>query len=187
MLLPLPESPPNKKDGRNRTSRPPYRPRVFGLIPEPLSVMVPETVTATDLPLGGHSDDGLAETEMAGDVVSMPVPERLMDCGLLAALSVMEMEPVCAPKPARPTGLKVTLMVQLPSGATMAPVQLSVSRKSLALVPPIVTVEKLSVAAPLFVTVTVCGSARAANLLIAKIQAIGRKVDGERREDPKCR
>ena len=126
------------------------------MTPEPLSVMAPETVTGTDLPFGGHSVDGLAEMEMAGGMVSMPVPERITDCGLPLALSVMEMEAVCAPKPLRPTGVKVTLMVQPPLGVSVAPVQVSaLLAKSRAFVPPIVTVEMVRLAVPGLVTVSV--------------------------------
>ena len=45
---------------------------VPGLTPDKVSVIVPETVTGTILPLGGHSDDGLADTITTGGVTSMP-------------------------------------------------------------------------------------------------------------------
>jgi hypothetical protein len=44
---------------------------VLGLTPDKLSVIVPETVTGTILPLGGQIDEGLAETLTAGGVKSM--------------------------------------------------------------------------------------------------------------------
>ena len=59
-------------------------------------------------------------------VPSCPVPERLMDCGLFAALSLTFTWPVRAPIP---TGSKITLMVQLLEGASDAP-QLLVAMKS---------------------------------------------------------
>ena len=44
---------------------------VLGLTPDKLSVIAPETVTETILPLAGHRDEGLAETLTAGGVKSM--------------------------------------------------------------------------------------------------------------------
>jgi len=118
--------------------------------------MAPETVTGTDLPLGGHSVEGLAEMEMAGGMVSMPAPDRLIDCGLPAALSVMVMAPVLV---AIEVGAKVTEMVQAPLAAIVAPVQVSaLLAKSLAFGPPIVTVEMVRLAVPVLVTVSVSGA-----------------------------
>ena len=44
---------------------------MLGLTPDKLSVIVPETVTGTILPLGGQIDEGLAETLTTGGVKSM--------------------------------------------------------------------------------------------------------------------
>jgi hypothetical protein len=41
----------------------------------------------------------------------VPVPERVIVCGLLAALSEMVIAPVCSPAV---VGVNVTLIVQLP-------------------------------------------------------------------------
>ena len=63
--------------------------------------------------------------------MEMPVPERLTDCGLPVALSVMASEAARLPAA---EGVKVMLMVQLAPAATDMP-QLLVWPKSLALVP----------------------------------------------------
>ena len=53
-------------------------------------------------------------------------------------------------------GVNVTLTVQVPLGVTVAPVQVSaLVAKSLAFVPPIVTVEMVRLAVPVLVTVSV--------------------------------
>ena len=51
-------------------------------------------------------------------VTEDPVPVRGMDCGEPAALSVMETVPVRFPVA---VGMKVTEIVQVPAGATLAP------------------------------------------------------------------
>lgn len=57
----------------------------------------------------------VAERPTAGAV---PVPERLMVCGLLPALSEMVIAPVNGPTV---VGVNVTLIVQLPPAATELP------------------------------------------------------------------
>jgi hypothetical protein len=52
----------------------------------------------------------------------VPVPERVTNCGLPAALSVTLSEALRAPVP---DGVKVTLTEHVPLGATVAPVQVS--------------------------------------------------------------
>src|SRR5271167_4168512 len=59
---------------------------VLGLIPDKLSVIVPETITGTILPLGGQSDEGFAETFTAGGVRSI-FTARLTSELILPALS----------------------------------------------------------------------------------------------------
>jgi len=82
----------------------------------------------------------------------MPVPVRLTTCGLLAALSVKFSEALRLPVA---EGVNVTLTVQAPLGVTVAPEQVSaLLAKSLAFVPPMVTVEMLRLAVPVLVTVT---------------------------------
>jgi hypothetical protein len=75
-----------------------------------------------------------------------PVPDRLIVCGLLLALSVMVIEPVRAPAA---VGVKVTLIVQFPLAATLVP-QVLVSAKS----PLGVILLMLSDALPELVSVT---------------------------------
>jgi hypothetical protein len=89
------------------------------------------------------------ERETAG---AIPVPERLTDCGLLEALSVKFSEALRLPVA---DGVNVTLTVQVPLGLIVAPVQVSaLLAKSLAFVPPIVTVEMVRLAVPVSATVT---------------------------------
>ena len=90
------------------------------------------------------------ESETAG---AIPVPERLTVCGLLEALSVKLSEALRLPVA---DGVNVTLTVQVLVGVTVAPVQVSaLLAKSLAFVPPIVTVEMVRLAVPVLVTVSV--------------------------------
>ena len=74
----------------------------------------------------------------------VPVPERLTDCGLPVALSVMLMEAERFPLA---DGVKVTSMEQLDPAATLEP-QLLVWLKLLALVPDTATLEMFRSADP---------------------------------------
>ena len=58
----------------------------------------------------------VGDNETAGAGV-VPVPDSVMDCGLPAALSVIEIEPVCVPVA---VGVKVTLIEQVPAAASVA-------------------------------------------------------------------
>ena len=82
--------------------------------------------------------------------VEMPVPERLTDWGLPAALSVMAR--AAARLPAA-DGVKVTLIVQEAPAETLDP-QLLVWEKSLALAPKTATLVILNAALPELVRVT---------------------------------
>jgi hypothetical protein len=76
----------------------------------------------------------------------VPVPERVIVCGLLAALSEMVIAPVCSPAV---VGVNVTLIVQLPPAATVMP-QLLVCANC-----PLDTIlVMLSDAVPVFLSVT---------------------------------
>ena len=87
---------------------------------------------------------------------AVPVPLKLTVCGLLGALSVKFSEALRLPAA---DGVNVTLTVQVPLGVTVAPVQVSaLLAKSLAFVPPIVTVEMVRLAVPVLVTVTLCAA-----------------------------
>ena len=81
----------------------------------------------------------------------IPVPDRLIVCPL-PLLSVMLTEAVREPIA---EGVKVTLIVQFPPAATLAP-QVFASAKSPLFVPVTAMLLRLTVAAPLFVSVTVC-------------------------------
>lgn len=81
----------------------------------------------------------------------LPVPVRLMLCGLLLALSVRVMVAERVPVTA---GVKVTPTEQLPPTATGVP-QVLVCAKSPGLVPPSTNALMLSVTLPVLLTVTV--------------------------------
>jgi hypothetical protein len=86
---------------------------------------------------------------------AVPVPLKFTVCVLPNTpllLSVMVSVPVSVPIA---MGEKVTLIVQVPLGVTVAPEQVSaLLAKSLAFVPPTVTVEIMRFAVPVLVTVT---------------------------------
>ena len=94
-----------------------------------------------------------AVTVMVG---SIPVPERLTDCGLSLALSLKESVAV---RPALAAGVKVTLMAQVLPGATVTPMQVStLLPKSPAFAPISPTLVIARLAVPLLVTVSVCAA-----------------------------
>ena len=81
----------------------------------------------------------------------VPVPVRLIVCGLPGALSVMEMAPLRVPSM---VGVKVTLIAQLLPATSELP-QLFVCAKPPALVPVIAMLVRLRLAPPVLLTVTV--------------------------------
>jgi len=89
----------------------------------------------------------VAEREM---IEAVPVPDRLMVCGLFRALSVIVTAPVRVPIA---VGVKVTVIVQFAPGATEAP-QVVVFAKS----PVAVILVMSSVPLPVFVSVTDCAA-----------------------------
>ena len=99
----------------------------------------------------------LAKLSVVGDrltVTPTPVPDKLTDCGLFAALSVKFSEALRLPLE---EGLNVTLTEQVALEATVTPVQESaLLAKSAAFVPPIFTLEMLSPEFSLLVSVTLC-------------------------------
>jgi len=93
------------------------------------------------------------EPDDAARVKSWPVPLSMMICGLPLALSVKFSEALRLPLP---VGVSVTPTVQVPLGVTVAPVHVSARlAKSLAFVPPIVTVETVRLARPVLVSIAV--------------------------------
>src|SRR5260370_19636657 len=93
----------------------------------------------------------MAEVEPPGGVVieiSMPLPERVTDCGLAGALSDMVIAPARAPVA---VGVNVTEMLHEAVAARLVP-QLSVSAKS----PLALMLIMVSAALPGLVSVTVC-------------------------------
>ena len=83
-----------------------------------------------------------------------PVPVKLIDCGLPAALSVMLMEAFLVPVA---VVVNVTLIGQFAPAATLVP-QVLVWAKSAGFAPPRAMPEMLSAALPLLVRVTVCAA-----------------------------
>lgn len=90
-------------------------------------------------------DDGEAVIEK-----SVPVPLKATVCGLPAALSVIAR---IADRDPEPLGVKTTLMLQLPAGASDDP-QLLIWLKSALFAPAIVIPEIVKTALPLLVSVT---------------------------------
>jgi len=86
---------------------------------------------------------------------STPTPDRATAWVLPATLLLLSVKvnvPLRAPVAA---GVNVTLTVQVPLGVTVVPVQVSaLLAKSLAFVPPSVTVEMVRLAVPVLVTVS---------------------------------
>jgi hypothetical protein len=74
-------------------------------------------------------------------------------------------------------GAKVTLSVQVPFGVTVAPVQASAFvAKSLAFVPPTVTVERVRLAVPVLVTVTVWAALVPPTFCAPKVRLVGEQL-----------
>jgi hypothetical protein len=118
-----------------------------GVLPRLVSV----TVSRELLPTGCAPK--LSDVAERLTAVPVPVPLRLTVCGLFAALSLIESVAVRLPVA---VGVNVTLTMQVLLGVTVAPVQVSVLLpKSLAFVPPIVTVEIVRLPDPVLVTVSV--------------------------------
>jgi hypothetical protein len=103
------------------------------------------------LPKERMADEKLTDGALTPVPEAVPVPARLTDCGLPAALSVRLRAAVRDPLTA---GLKVTLIVQLAPAATLDP-QLLVSEKSLESVPVIPMLVMLKAALPVLLRVTV--------------------------------
>ena len=86
-------------------------------------------------------------------MLAIPLPVRFSVCGLLLALLVIVSVALAEPAAA---GVKVTLIAQLPLGAT-GELQLPLWAKFPALVPVTVRLETPSGAVPVLETVTACG------------------------------
>ncbi len=101
---------------------------------------------------------------------SMPVPKRLMLCGLSPALSFSVRDAVRDPPD---VGMKVTLIVQFAPGKTVTPQVVADCEKSPLFV-PVKNIELMfSVSLPLFVTVTVCAALVVATACVVKVSVVG--------------
>lgn len=103
--------------------------------------------------------------KMTVEEEEVPVPVRLMVCGLLLALSVMVTVPVRVPVA---VGWKVTLMVQLPPAVTEPP-QLLVWAKS----PLIATLVIVRAVVPLLVRVEVKALLVCPTVVLGKVREAG--------------
>ena len=118
----------------------------------------------------------MEELEGAASVKSWPVPLSAMVCGLPLALSVKFSEALRLPAA---DGVNATLTAQVPLSVTVAPEQVSaLLAKSLAFVPPNVTVETVRLAVPVLVTATVCGVLVAPTFCGLNVRLVGEKETG---------
>jgi hypothetical protein len=119
-------------------------------LPEFDSVSVCTALMAPTVVLGKDKLDGVRTACGAG--AGVPVPERGAVCGEPVALSAMVMPAV---KVVADAGVKLTVMLQLDSTATLPPVMLQVVEtrlKSVGFAPVIVMLVRVSGALPEFVT-----------------------------------
>jgi hypothetical protein len=106
----------------------------------------------------------------------VPVPLKGTVCGLVEALSVNFSEALRLPVA---DGVNVTPTVQVLWGVTVAPEHVSaLLAKSLAFVPPIVTVDRIRLAVPELVTVTVCGALVPPTFCGLNVRLVGEKDTG---------
>jgi hypothetical protein len=96
----------------------------------------------------------------------VPIPVKLIDCGLAPPLSVIATVPV---RVLIAFGWKVTLTVQLAPTAIELP-QVFVSLKSDVSVPPIAKLVTVTVEPPTFLTVTVCAALVAPRTVIGNVK-----------------
>ena len=126
------------------------------------------TANSTLLP----ADTVCALVPPAGTTIwkSMPVPKRLMLCGLSPALSLIESAAVLEPPD---VGMNVTLMVQFAPGRTVGPQVVADWEKSPLFV-PVKNIELMfKVSLPLFVTVTVCAALVVATACVVNVSVVG--------------
>jgi hypothetical protein len=100
-----------------------------------------------------------------------PVPLSGTVWGLAGALSATE---TLAERAPATCGLNVTLIVQVPAGATVP--QLFACENEVALVPVIVTLEMIRLPEPVLVTVTACGDELVPTVWAAKVRLVGAKL-----------
>ena len=105
---------------------------------------------------------------LATGALPTPVPVRVINCGLPAALSKMATEALRLPADA---GVKVTLIVQLLSAATEAP-QLLVTVKSLALAPVAAIPAMFNAALPVLFRVTDCAALVVPRFWLGKVRVL---------------
>src|SRR5205807_10115469 len=116
---------------------------------------------------GGWSSD-VCSSDLRLTPGAAPVPVRLTDCGLPAALSVMVIAPVRVPVA---VGVKVTLMAQLAPAATDVP-QVLVCMKS-----PLATMlVTLSATVPVLVSVTDCATLVVFRFWLANVRLLGERL-----------
>lgn len=98
-----------------------------------------------------------------------PVPLRLMECGLPAALSVMV---TAAARTPAPVGVNVTVIVQVPLLAATEPPQVLLCAKSPLFAPVTAMLVMVSGPFPELVNVTDCGELAAPNAWVANVRLV---------------
>lgn len=99
-----------------------------------------------------------------GPAAAPPVPVRLTVCGLLAALLLIVIAPVRCPET---VGVKVTAIVQVAPGASAEPQVLDCAKS-----PEAVIEEMVAAAAPLLVSVIVCGGLVVCSAWLPKVRLV---------------
>lgn len=143
--------------------------KVSEAVPELVNVMVCEADAAPTFVGVKVRLVGEMETETVGGAV--PVPLRATVCGELATLSAMLRVAVSVPVVA---GLKLTITAQDALTARVAPQVLAWAKEE-AFVPPMVMPERLSVAVPALVSVTVC-AAEVALVVVVKVRLVDERL-----------
>ena len=110
------------------------------------------------------------ESETVNVCAAVPVPVRATACGEPVALSATERLAVRAPAAA---GLNSTETVQLAPAARVVPQVVADFRNEVALVPAIVSDVKVTVAVPVFFTVTNCAAVVEPTVVDAKARLVG--------------
>lgn len=118
-----------------------------------------------------------AKVRLVGESVTesgaVPVPVSFTVCGEPVALSATERLPVSAPAA---VGLNSTETVQLAAAARVAPHVVADLRNEVALVPVMVSEVSVTVAVPVFFTVTNCAAVVEPTVVEAKVRLVGESV-----------
>jgi hypothetical protein len=106
-----------------------------------------------ELVVATFSLEKVSEVDERVAAEAVPVPDKLIDCGELGALSVILIE---AERPKIAVGVNVTVIAQEPPLAVTVPPHVFVSAKSPVLDPDNEILERVRFTFPVLVSVTVC-------------------------------